>query len=266
MDIKIPKEVIRYTPEVMKELIDKGFFDDTDTMHEKYEMIQNNVKQDFYHKPVETIGMWMSGGADSSMCAYLLCKKIKEEKLNIKFQPLSVRRGRGWNPIYAGNVIDFIEKELDFKMNDHIIYYPDINDEYQREIKEFRDRDTDNFNSGLIDILYSGITCNPPENDKTISKNKERTRDESSERPLETWSGFAHYINPFFKINKKDIKKLYDENGLTHTLFPITRSCEGSDYQTGNYTYHCGKCWWCEERLWAFGFLDNYNKHQYVYE
>ena len=55
MDIKIPKEVIRYTPEVMKELIDKGFFDDTDTMHEKYEMIQNNVKQDFYHKPVETI-------------------------------------------------------------------------------------------------------------------------------------------------------------------------------------------------------------------
>ena len=29
-------------------------------------------------------------------------------------------------------------------MNDHIIYYPDINDEYQREIKEFRDRDTDN--------------------------------------------------------------------------------------------------------------------------
>ena len=151
-------------------------------------------------------------------------------------------------------------------MNDHIIYYPDINDEYQREIKEFRDRDTDNFNSVLIDILYSCITCNPPDNDKTISKNKERTRDESAERPLETWSGFAHYINPFFKINKKDIKKLYDENGLTHTLFPITRSCEGSDYQTGNYTYHCGKCWWCEERLWAFGFLDNYNKHQYIYE
>ena len=61
-------------------------------------------------------------------------------------------------------------------MNEHIIYYPDITDEYQREIKEFRDRDVDNFNSGLIDILYSGITYGPPENDKTISKNKERTR------------------------------------------------------------------------------------------
>ena len=68
-------------------------------------------------------------------------------------------------------------------MNDHIIYYPDINDEYQRETKEFRDRDMENFNTGKVDILYSGITCNPPDNDKTISNNKERTRDESSERP-----------------------------------------------------------------------------------
>ena len=53
-----------------------------------------------------------------------------------------------------------------------------------------------------------------------------KEQDESSERPLETWSGFAHYINPFFQINKKDIKKLYDKYDLTYTLFPITRSCE----------------------------------------
>ena len=59
--------------------------------------------------------------------------------------------------------------------------------------------------------------------------------------------------------------KLYDENDLTHTMFPLTRSCEGSDYEAGNYTWHCGKCWWCEERMWAFGFLDN-PPQQFIYD
>ena len=118
MDIKIPKEVTRYKPEVMEKLYEQGFFDDTDTMHDKFDFIKNNVKQDFYKRPVKNIGMWLSGGADSAMLAYLLCKKIKEEKLDIKFHPFSVRRGRGWNPIYAGHVIDFIEEQLDFKMQD----------------------------------------------------------------------------------------------------------------------------------------------------
>ena len=97
MDIKIPKEVIRYTPEVMKELIDKGFFDDTDTMHEKYEMIQNNVKQDFYHKPVETIVCGCQHVLIVLWCNICFDKKIKEEKLNIKFQPLSVKKRRVGN-------------------------------------------------------------------------------------------------------------------------------------------------------------------------
>ena len=131
MKIKIPKEVKRYTPEVIQILYDQGFFDDTDTIQEKYDDMKNRVSQKFYKRPIKTVGMWLSGGADSAILAYLICKQIKEEQLDIKFQPLSVRRGRPSNPIYAGHVIDFLEKELDFKMNDHIIYYPDINDEYQ---------------------------------------------------------------------------------------------------------------------------------------
>ena len=158
IEIKIPKTFKRYTPSVMKKLTKLGYFDDVDEINNKSHMIFGNVphtgvkqvKEDFYTKTTETIGMWLSGGADSAILAYILCKKIKEENLDIKFQPLSVRRGRGWNPIYAGYVIDFIEDELDFKMNDHIIYYPDINDEHQREIKEFWDRDDENFREGLL--------------------------------------------------------------------------------------------------------------------
>ena len=72
MKIKIPKTVKRYKPEVMKKLDKLGFFDDTDTMQDKFHVLKNMVKEDFYEKPVETIGMWMSGGADSSICAYMI--------------------------------------------------------------------------------------------------------------------------------------------------------------------------------------------------
>ena len=135
MDLKIPLETRRFHPDVIEELIGKGFFDDVDTMDDKMYMV-HNPKLLIINHTVKTIGMWMSGGADSSLCARMICKKIRDENLPIRFQPLSVRRGRGWNPIYAGNVIDFIQEDLDFEMNGQIVYYPDINDEYQREIKE----------------------------------------------------------------------------------------------------------------------------------
>ena len=39
---------------------------------------------------------------------------------------------------------------------------------------------------------------------------------------------------------------------LIDDLLPITRSCEGWDYMTTNYSETCGECWWCMEREWAF--------------
>ena len=54
---------------------------------------------------------------------------------------------------------------------------------------------------------------------------------------------------------------MYKEANLLDELYPITRSCEYDP--TSNYFKniknpgigHCGKCWWCEERKWAFGTL-----------
>ncbi len=247
VEIIIPEFVSKLKPEILEEF--KKKYDS----NEMLEQLKNVSENQHYQKKVETIGIWMSGGADSSLLAYILAKKIKDDNLNIKIQPLSVRRGRGWNPIYAGNVIDFIEQDLNIKMKNHIVYYPPMDDEHYREIEVFREKDNENFLSDLFQILYSGITCNPPSDDPTISKNKERTRDEESDRPLITHNGIRYYMNPFFGINKKKLKMIYDQLKLTDTLFSITRSCEGSDYETGNYTYHCKKCWWCEERYWAFG-------------
>jgi 7-cyano-7-deazaguanine synthase in queuosine biosynthesis len=45
---------------------------------------------------------------------------------------------------------------------------------------------------------------------------------------------------------------LYRELAVEQELFPFTRSCETDAHTTG----HCGHCWWCKERLWAFGYLE----------
>ena len=49
-------------------------------------------------------------------------------------------------------------------------------------------------------------------------------------------------------MDKKDIARLYEEEGILDDLFPLTRSCENDD----TLDYHCGFCWWCDERKWAF--------------
>ena len=126
--IYIPEKFKKYSPRVIDFLIHEGYFDDVDTIEDKFDNIDDS-EFEIIEYPVKTIGMWMSGGADSSLCAWMLCKHIKDNNLDIQFQPLSVRRGRGWNPIYAGNVIDFIEDNLQFKMKEHIVYYPNKDDQ-----------------------------------------------------------------------------------------------------------------------------------------
>lgn len=254
VEIKIPSNIKK-----LKQTVIDNLYNEFPNVNDSFFMRLYEYEKDpqnLEEIPVKTIGMWMSGGADSSLLAYLLCKKIKDENLDIKFQPLSVRRGRPWNPIYAADVIDFIKHDLDIDfILPHEIYYPPLDDPERVEIKIFWEEDNKNFKDGKFQILYSGITLNPP-SDSGVSINKERSRDDDgTEKPVETRNGLRHYMNPFFTINKKWEAEVYKDFGLLGNLFPLTRSCEGSEYDSGNFTYHCGKCWWCEERLWAFGRL-----------
>ena len=137
VEVLIPDIVPKLKPELADQLYANH------EPNEIYEILRDYKRKDHYEKSVNTVGIWMSGGADSSLLAYVLAKKIKDENLDIKIQPLSVRRGRPNNPIYAGNVIDFIEEDLDIKMNEHIVYYPPMEDEHYREIQIFQDKDND---------------------------------------------------------------------------------------------------------------------------
>ena len=54
--------------------------------------------------------------------------------------------------------------------------------------------------------------------------------------------------SPFSKINKKGIARLCVKHNLEE-LVKLTISCE-----TIHPPRPCKKCWWCNEKVWAFGY------------
>ena len=202
-------------------------------------------------KPVYTLGIWCSGGADSTALLYLLAKTIQKKKSYMKIQPMSVRRQRPWNPVKATHVINKITEILDFKnMLPHIIYYPDKKDEHQTEIKEFWDRDKENQETGVWDVLYDGITSNPPKGEMPYDTDQKDRRNPDEDHELITPCGTS--MRPFFNTNKKFVADIYKQENLMSNLFPLTWSCEGTFEKTNGYLTPCESCWWCHERYWAF--------------
>lgn len=217
-------------------------------------------------KKIEKIGIWMSGGSDSSLLAYMLARKIIDEKLSIKLVPLTVDYKRPFQYIakeVREKITNILEKDV---FEEHVFYHPkqDCNFSAEELKEEFHKRNYENFKYNKIQLLFSGITTNPPieiqetfnwgvlkdvENKRGIGVEKQTFRYFTK---IEDGQEYEFYeIKPFFDHDKKYIASLYEQHGLTETLLPLTRSCEDLTTVRG----HCGKCWWCEERKWGFGKL-----------
>lgn len=258
VNIKIPNYIPWFKQAIIEEIHKKGYFGDgsADTILNNYKYIRPfEISKNIFQKKVQNIGIWCSGGADSSILLYCLAYKIQQENLDIQIQPFSVRRQRPANPLYASNVVDHLQNIFNTEkliIKDIICYYPTLDDSYLTEHKIFWIKNIENFITETIEVQYSGITSNPPPEANLHINGQEHLRDTSVDRPLETSCYFSYYINPFFQVDKSFVAKLYKYFNVMETLFPLTRSCEGEAHDTDNFTKHCGKCWWCRERLWAF--------------
>ena len=109
-----------------------------------------------------------------------------------------------------------------------------------------------------IKLSIHGITSNPPLDiqkelgfDKVAEPRRNKTYDE------ETWkkSGKMHY-RPFVNVDKKFVADLYKQFDLMEDLFPLTMSCIGFSDTTNFFTEPCKECYWCHEKMWAFGCYD----------
>jgi hypothetical protein len=139
----------------------------------------------------------------------------------------------------------------------------------------------DKFTTGEVEIMYAGLTKFPPyeawkDHPDTQPQWHIDARTDEVEKPLFgvnvpvypdtdftllTSGGVPKSVVksddrlyvPWVNLNKKDIAAMYTELGLLENLLPRTRSCENENHPGS----HCGKCFWCGERKWAFGYLDS---------
>ena len=64
------------------------------------------------------------------------------------------------------------------------------------------------------------------------------------------------HVKPFVQVDKKWVAGMYEKLGLMNELFPMTASCIGDNAASSFYTQPCKKCFWCYEKMWAFGCYD----------
>lgn len=191
------------------------------------------------------IGVSLSGGADSSILLYLLMKHATSP---IHIVTCGNMAKFNINVHHSVNVIEkCIELTGNYNIKQHVYYVKEkTRDTWLHGMMEF-------VNNKTVDMMYTGFTSNPPVEvtDKFILP---MPADTGPRRGPDTKrESYPHpsVYTPFTNLDKQGICKLYENEKLLKKLFPLTHSCEDPSFKTG----HCGKCWWCEERKWGFGYI-----------
>jgi hypothetical protein len=199
------------------------------------------------------VGIKMGGGVDSSLMAYMIAKYKKEERPELQLIPIVVDIDvREFQVEYTTRVINFIEQALD------VTFEPKQVSEvspYAYEIKTLIENTmvASLYANGIIECHFLGVNQIPPLVEfEGFFDNDPIGRHILTEKPEIDQSDNRISIRPFFNIDKKTIKELYDHYNLTDVLFPMTKSCVN---EGGIDTPHCSYCWFCRERQWGFGRL-----------
>ena len=194
----------------------------------------------------QSIGISMSGGADSTLLCYLLAKTIKEKKLNIKIQPYN---GYDlWAPVDSAglpNIIKHIQKIFPsvnlqwpistvFNTHGQIDKHNDKNTYIRPLIETLKLK-------GIVTTVIQAVCLGPPvEVQKTFGGwGIFRQPGHNLWEEIEEAKNDA----PFVNIDKRFIMQCYKDFEIEE-LLELTNSCT---IPIGN----CGECWWCQERAWA---------------
>lgn len=195
---------------------------------------------------VNTIGIKLSGGADSAIVCYMLSKYIAENRSNTTIKPITVEHaGKSYQLEFAKKIIEFCKLEFGNIFEEHEHEWCDVSDRYvivqDNLVKRL-------YKENKIQCHFVGITQNPPSSvmNQIGWNGPADDRSAGVKRPLIKGSAYFPLIN----TNKQGVCNLYKEYNVLDTLFPLTRSCENF---TEDYSVHCGECWFCKERYWGFG-------------
>lgn len=175
---------------------------------------------------IKSIGIFHSGGLDSTILLYLVTKYFSEYDTTI----FTINKTVGDNEKNSNRVLEQMGLT---NLNHKII---NINSSLPNN-KILPTIISDILISNLVDFAFSAGNAVPAEG--TISS--------TFKGPIRILKNPApHKICiPFLNILKYHVLDLYYKYGVEY-LIPFTHSC--TELTTG----YCGECWFCNERKWAF--------------
>ena len=227
-----------------------------------------SIKDKIASLPIgEYIGMKLSGGADSSILYYALCKHIKDNNLDTKI--IVVTLDTDFKNLYiagANRVIGIVKDLTGIEPYEHFtVTVPHSDENYTNGQAELVAKAKEKY--GDLEF-FTGLTKNPPAHemrDYFIENASKHGLDFSRiEKHLDVIDTERDDIshsdqNPyrvFGATDKKGTASAYEELGMMEKLYPYTFSCENAPYELldekGNHM-HCGECFFCLERYWGFG-------------
>ena len=180
------------------------------------------------------VGLFVSGGLDSALMLYLITKEIKEKNSNVEFITYTVDQKVKNSKYHASTIIKIVEQLNDIKITNVEVggqdyAHPDFEGMYGVLDALNRER----FTEKMIDMIYLATT-NVPDDLKDVSG-----------APKRHPQSFFKVTQPWGEISKDQVVEYILRNNLLD-LIKNTHSCT----VLGNK--HCGECWNCKERIWAF--------------
>jgi len=214
------------------------------------------------------IGISLSGGADSALLAYLICKNVSSTtEIHINTQ-IRLWKTRPWAEHVADNVVAWFKDNFDHKfyVNKNLVP-PELEEPTEYLIKDeygkmkpgnriiLRSHNEYIAHKHNLDALYAGVNMNPD----VDFPGKVAERDHGHIAPHFVHNG-VDICHPFVYTKKNWIIRQYYNNNI-ESLLNVTRSCEGefegldyTTYKPGMVVPLCGDCFWCKERQWG---IDN---------
>jgi len=207
------------------------------------------------------IGIKLSGGADSSIIYYALCHEYKDVDVNVIPVTLDTTF-KPWYVLSAKRVIAKVGELTGKYPLEHITKKVDHSlENYTKGQEQIANEAVKKYNIHE-DHFFSGLTYNPDITEMRVhfkemslkyGLNLGEVLVELNERPRARDYKGQKLISVQPLKDKLDTAAAYKYYDVVDSLYPITYNCE-SDYKIRlNDLKHCGKCFFCLERWYAFG-------------
>jgi hypothetical protein len=201
------------------------------------------------------IGISVSGGADSVALLYALLVEFPQKEFHV----YTAIENEADFRILAGPAVStvlgkIIQRLGHRRLEHHVCYHNNKTEDFPPELIHTQAKR--DLLSGKITAVYTGLTATPPlEIAESFTDDPFMLQEIAARDPNVLHDVIVgNFIMPFRNYDKQKVKEFFDHYMLTNWLYPLTFSCENTNNVFEN-PVHCGECWWCRERQWAFGKL-----------